>query len=279
MSKRILLPTDFSKNALNAIRYALDLYASQICDFYFLNTHQVGGTILDNSVMAPEPEKRSFETVEQQFEKLMAVLRLYSENPKHTYHTIATYNSLYKAIKNTIVKKDIDVVVMGTKGLTDSKAAIYGTNTIDIMEKTTESPVFAIPENIRFSPPKEIVFPTDYKAVYKRRELNYLIEIANMHNAFIRVLHIKEKSKLSKVQESNKQLLTIILKNTNHSFHTLSDIKVHSGISTFLTSRESDMVAFINKKHRFFGSIFSKPLVKELGYHSRIPVLALNDRS
>ncbi len=30
MDKRILLPTDFSQNALNAVRYALDLYADQI---------------------------------------------------------------------------------------------------------------------------------------------------------------------------------------------------------------------------------------------------------
>ncbi len=41
MDKRILLPTDFSKNALNAIRYALDLYQDQTCDFYFLNVYQV----------------------------------------------------------------------------------------------------------------------------------------------------------------------------------------------------------------------------------------------
>lgn len=283
MDKRVLLPTDFSKNALNAIRYVLDLYANKTCEFYFLNTYQVDGFTLDNLMMVPEPGERSFETAkmksEQQFEKLMEILKLHADNPKHTYHTISTYNSLLEAVKNTITKKDIDLVAMGTRGLTDSRTIVYGTNTINIMEKITEIPVLAIPENIRFSPPKEVVFPTDYKTVYKRKELNYLIEIAKMHNAFIRVLHITEESKLSKTQESNKQLLKIILENTDHSFHNLRGIKVHTGISAFLASRESDMVAFINKKHRFFGSMLSKPLVKELGYHSRIPVLVLNDYS
>ncbi len=283
MDKRILLPTDFSKNALNAIRYALGLYADKTCDFYFLNTYQVDGLTLDNFMMVPEPGEPSFEAAkmksEQQFEKLMEVLKSYSDNPEHTYHTISIYNSLLEAVKNTIAKKDIDLVVMGTKGITNSRTIIYGTNTTNIMEKVTELPVLAIPENIRFSPPKEIVFPTDYKAIYKRKELNYLIEIAKMHDAFIRVLHITEESKLSKTQESNKQLLEIILENTDHSFHNLRDIKVHTGISAFLASRESDMVAFINKKHRFFGSMLSKPLVKELGYHSHIPVLVLNDHT
>jgi len=37
------------------------------------------------------------------------------------------------------------------------------------------------------------------------------------------------------------------------------------------------MVAFMNRKHSFFSSILSKPLVKELGYHSKVPVLVLKD--
>ena len=100
-----------------------------------------------------------------------------------------------------------------------------------------------------------------------------------MHEAFIRVLHVEEEAKLSKTQQSNKELLESILEGTDHSFHTLSDIKVHAGINAFIDSRGSDIIAFVNKKHTLFGSILSKPLVKEMGYHSRIPVLALNDRS
>ena len=63
----------------------------------------------------------------------------------------------------------------------------------------------------------------------------------------------------------------------DHSFHTMSDVKVQKGIDTFIQSRESDMVAFMNKKHMFFGSILSNPLVKELGYYSEIPILVLKD--
>ena len=63
----------------------------------------------------------------------------------------------------------------------------------------------------------------------------------------------------------------------DHSFHTMSDVKVQKGINHFIESRESDMVAFMNKKHIFFGSILSNPLVKELGYYSKVPVLVLKD--
>lgn len=280
MDKRILLPTDFSKNALNAIRYALDLYKDQSCDFYFLNTYQVNGYSID-TFMVPEPGERAFEAAKLKsqngFEKLMQILNLNNNNPKHVYHNISTFNSLLQAIKRTIAKHDIDIVIMGTKGMTGADSIIFGTNTVDAMEKVTECPVMAIPENVRFTAPKEIVFPTDYKTNFKRKELNYLLEIALYHKAAIRVLHIEKAFQLSLDQKSNKELLESILEGTEHSFHTLKDLKVQSGISAFIDSRESDMIAFINRKHNFFGSMLTRPLVKEMGYHSKIPVLTLND--
>ncbi|HDZ15031.1 hypothetical protein LCGC14_1481300 [marine sediment metagenome] len=283
MDKQILLPTDFSKNALNAVRYALDLYADQQCDFHFLNIYQVDDYSLDNDMMVPEPGERAFESAkarsEKQFEKLMEILKLHPKNSKHTYHTISTFSYLFEAVEDVIAKKDIDIIVMGTKGDTGSRTVIFGTNTINLMERITECPVLAIPVDVRFSPPKELVFPTDYKTPLKRKELSYLIEINKMHGTAIRILHIKEEAELKKAQQSNKELLERIFKETDHSFHTLEGLKVQAGIDAFIESRGSDMVAFLNKKHTFFNSIFSRPLVKELGYHSRIPILALNDYS
>lgn len=283
MDKRVLLPTDFSENALNAARFALNLYEDQTCDFYFLNVYQVDGYKLENAMMVPEPGERAFESAkaksEMEFEKLLTVLRMHPQNSKHTYHTIPTFNSLLEAVKDSIAKKDIDIIIMGTKGDSGSRTTIFGTNTINLMEKITECPVMAVPKDFEFAPPKEIVFPTDYKTSFKRRELNYLIEIAKMHGTAIRILHIKDGAILTKIQLSNKELLESIFKDTDHSFHTLEDVKVHAGINAFIESRGSDMIAFLNKKHSFFSSILSNPLVKDLGYHSRIPVLALNDHS
>ncbi len=283
MDKRILLPTDFSENALNAARYALDLYKDQTCDIYFLNVYQVDGYHLDNDMMVPEPGEAAFESAkaksETEFEILIEMLRIHPENPKHTYHTIPTFNSLLKAVEDTIAKQDIDIIIMGTKGDTGSQTVIFGTNTINLMEKVTECPVLAVPKDVRFSPPKEIVFPTDYKTSFKHKELGYLIDIAKMHGTAIRILHIKKEANLNEAQQVNKELLESIFEDTDHSFHTLDDLKVQAGINAFIESRGSDMIAFLNKKHSFFGSILSNPLVMELGYHSRIPVLALNDHS
>ncbi|MGY8916206.1 MAG: universal stress protein, partial [Flavobacteriales bacterium] len=259
MDQRVLLPTDFSKNALNAIRYALDMYKDQHCEFFLMHAFQVDGYSLDN-MMVPEPGNKAFDTAkkvsEDEFQKLLDILELHMTNPKHTYHTISCYNSLIDAINDTIGKRDIDLVIMGTKGSTGGKGVIFGTNTVATMEAVTDCPVLSVPEDFRFSPPVEIVFPTDYKTNFKRRELKHILNISMEHKTPIRILHIMEESKLTKTQEANKELLETILADVEYSFHTLSDTKVHKGIGFFIESRGSDMVAFLNKKHNFFGIMF-----------------------
>lgn len=280
MDKRILIPTDFSKNALNAARYALDLYAKLNCEFYFLNVFRLTN-YTTNALILPEPGSAEYEAAkgasEEAFAKLLDILELHHDNPKHSYHTISSFNFLSEAMKQTIDNKDIDLVVMGTQGATGAKGIIFGSNTVNAMEKIRECPVLAVPDELRFSTPKEIVFPTNYKSSFSRKELNYLIEIAMMHNTSIRVVHFTKKTTLSEDQEKHKQLLDDILQGVDHSFHTLTDKDVAQGITSFVQSRNSDMIAFINKKHFLFNSIFSRPLVKEIGYDATVPILALNE--
>ncbi len=121
------------------------------------------------------------------------------------------------------------------------------------------------------------MFPTSFRTHYKRRELNYLIDIAKKCHATIVVLHICEENVLDENQKENKQLLEDILEGTNYKFHDLSHNDVMSSTNIFIESRSSDMVAFINKKHPFFGNILTNAMVKEISFHLKVPILTMHD--
>jgi nucleotide-binding universal stress UspA family protein len=278
MKKKILLPTDFSKNAYNAINYAIELYKEESCEFFILHSYYLPGYEKSN-LLSPEPTDKKLNEVklraEENMEQLMS--QVHSNENNHSFYFLNEFGSLNEVLKKIIEKEDIKLIIMGTHGETDNENIILGRNAVNVMEKVRNCPVLTIPNNIVFKKPNEIVFPTSYKTHYKESELATLIEISKLTKAPIRILHIQSDKKLNKKQEEKKELLNQILKDTSFTHHILFNLNLQKGVQCFTQSRESEMIAFINKKHHFFESIFSDPMVKVLGNNAHFPVLALHD--
>ena len=281
MKRKILLPTDFSKNSWHAIIYAIELYKKQACDFYILNIFSVTGNIID-SLINMDPGSELYEIAKLDSEnglaKISDMLTFKDyHNPKHHFTTISTFNNVLEAIKRIVEEKDIEMIIMGNKGKTASITDVFGSVAVDVMEKIRNCPVIVVPETAKHNLPNEIVFPTSYKTHLKRRELNYLLDISKLCNAAIRVLHVSNEDELSDKQLKNKNLLAEYFEGINYTFHFLTHTDITEATNCFVESRDSDMIAFINKKHMFFGSILTQPLVKEIGYKSKVPILVLHD--
>ncbi len=280
MSKRILIPTDFSQNAYNAVKYAMELYKTERCDFYILNSYYLSGYSKDN-LIAPEPSEEDRKRVETRshtnMEKLRAQMAHYNSNENHEFKFLTQFGPFYEIMRQTVEKEDIELVIMGTQGQSDNKSVILGSNAVNIMEKIRNCPVLAIPSTVIFKNPNEIVFPTSFRTNYKERELQTLLEISRLTKAPIRILHVQKGKSLGPAQRENKELLETILQNATFTHHTLYDMDLYEAVRAFVQSRESEMIALVNKKHNFFGSIFSNPMVKELGKHTNVPILAMHE--
>ena len=280
MRHRILIPTDFSKNAWHAIKYALELYKHNYCNFYILNVFSASNNILD-SLLNLGPGSELYETAKLESEnglaKVLDMLAFVNhDNKKHRFETISSFNNIVEAIKNIVEEKDIKMIIMGTKGKTDARI-MYGSTAINVMEKVRNCPIIVVPEKSTIKLPKEIVFPTNYKKPIEKQELNHLLGIARNCSASVEILYISEKGELDNKQLTNKKILHESFNGVNNAFHKLSNMDIPTAINCFVESRGSDMVAFINRKHIFFGSILTHPLVKELGYNSKVPILVMHD--
>tara|TARA_R110002051_G_scaffold309037_2_gene381403 strand:+ start:674 stop:1513 length:840 start_codon:yes stop_codon:yes gene_type:complete len=276
MKTKILLATDFSKNAQNAIEYAINLYKQDTCEFYILNTYNVGPSTMELAAISDlEAFKRKSITG---LSTILEGLSNIHSSKNHQFHVVSECGSLIDIMQKLIDIHDIDIVVMGTKGGTDSKTQIYGSKTALVMESIRDCPVLAIPAKAIFKGIKNIVFPTGYKTPYKRREFQYLVDIAKKTGAAICVLHVMAKEKeLDEDQRMHQELLKDFFEGIEYTFHIINDGKVQLALNSYLENHEIDMVAFINKKHNFFSWHLSKPMVKNLAYHSTIPILALHD--
>ncbi|HZJ19258.1 MAG TPA: universal stress protein [Pricia sp.] len=278
--KNILIPTDFSDNAWNAIRYGMAFFKKIKCNFYLVNVSPItaysGGEaamyasqeILEQSILK--------ESKEQLQELLKAIERL-PFNTKHMFHTSAHYGFFTDYVKQEVKEKNIDLIIMGTKGASGIKAVSVGTNTGNVMTKV-QCPVLAVPEDAEYSRPKEIGFPTDYQTSCEIKVLTHLKEVILSHKSALRFLYVAIKGKeLNKLQLKNRGFLKDYFSDTEHSFHTLTGKKLDDAIQCFVESRDLDMLVMVAKNLNFLERILFRPAVEKISYHTKVPFLILHE--
>jgi len=276
--KNILLPTDFSKNSLNAMYYAIALFKDIPCKFYLLNVFKIpyltNEELMENDIkQLALIEKGLFDSSQKSLED---VLNKLEKGNNHEFELLSDYNFFINSVKDYVEEKKIELIVMGTKGATGAKEIFIGSNTGDVIMKI-DCNVLAVPENAEFQTPKEITFPTNFRLPYKKKDLTQLVEIAEMYHSNIRVLLFEHKGYLDEEQKSNKKRLKKHFENVEETYHTLTNTDFEVALNCFTQSRGNiDMIAIIAKHYNFFQRLFFKPKVKELSFHLNIPLLVLH---
>ncbi len=276
--KNILLPTDFSDNSKNAIRYAIQLLENDQCTFYLFNAYTPVVYDLTYVLLSPaqfgirDPIRAASQ--EGLDELTTEILEEFGANPNHKFETIARFETLIAGIKELIVERNIDLVVMGTKGATGAKKILFGSNTVQVF-KEIKVPVLAIPSNFDYVTPKEILFPTDLEVDYKSVQLHVLKEIAKWHTSKINVMHVNTGYGLSEAQEGNKMLLPTLFKEIAYEFHDMEDMEIPAAINKFQEEHPVDMLAMINNKQSFFENLFFKDTINQIGFYLNIPFLVI----
>lgn len=274
--KKILLPTDFSENAYNAAKYAVQLFKKEECLFYLLNTYTP--VLYDNEYLVYSGTQPTLSEIYQNksMQGLERVLRRIKRNykyEKHHFEKISSFNLLNDEIKEQVIEKEIDLVVMGTKGATGAEEILFGTHTVHAIKKA-RCPLLAIPALYEFKPPKNILFPTDYEVEIPLL-LKILKEIAEDNSSSIHILHVYFGVNLSSSQTSIKKALARAFKDIGHHFYSVTDKGVPRAIYDFQEENEIDMLAMINNKHSFFENLLFTPVVNEIGFNVKIPFLVI----
>ncbi|MUU79689.1 universal stress protein [Winogradskyella endarachnes] len=276
--KNILLPTDFSDNSWNAIKYAIQLFKDEICTFHLLNTYTpiiynveyvlgypaqfgLGDAIRDT---AQENLKDLTTKISQTFEK----------NPKHKFITVARFNTLISGVKEYTSEHQTDLIIMGTKGATGAEEILFGSNTVHVF-KEIKCPVLAIPSGFKFEKPLEILFPTDLEVDYNAFKIEILKQIAMDNHSRINALHVSTGNDLTFKQINSQLKLESLFKGSSYLFHIYDSMNVTDAINKFQIKAKINLIAMINNKHSFFENLFHRSPLNQIGFHLKVPFLVL----
>ncbi|MFD2098959.1 universal stress protein [Flagellimonas iocasae] len=277
--KKILLPTDFSKNAWNAIDYALHFFSNEKCTFYLLNAYTPSFYRVDYMFGGPAQSAIPDNGINLSIEGLeYALKRIKKEykNPNHQFKMISAFNTLTDEVHEVCKDKNIDMVVMGTQGASGAKEFFLGSNTVHVLRKAP-IPVLAVPTEYRFKEVNKILLPTDYWSKYKPNEIGPLIDLVKQFNATLHVVHVGEDHDLTPPQLKNKEHLVHLLADVPTEFQDITDAYMPNEVHTYMEKNAIGLIAMMNRKHSFLERLILKQNVDAVGYHSAVPFLVLPD--
>ena len=277
----VLLPTDFSENAWNAIRYAIDFFEFKDCNFYILHINRIEGMVAGVDSYMPTAEVIEELYTKPTKKKLRQLLKdineNYKPNNKHRFYTLADNYFFIESIRKHVQEKKIDLIVMGTKGASGLKEYIIGSNTGDVITKV-KCTTLVVPEYAKYKALKEMAFPSDFNLSYDINILKPLTDILSDTKSNLRIIHIQNKVvTLNSEQHNNKELLHDYFEEFRPSFHFLTNKKVEDAIQCFVESRDIDMIVMVAKNLNYFQNILFHTKVEKITYHTDIPFLVIHE--
>ena len=277
--RNILVPTDFSDNAFNALKYACQVFKYEKCEIFIMHAYAdevyQQDKLTKRSQLDLVKEKVS-QNSELELKKVLEEIKHHYPNPHHNYRMVSAFGSLIDEVDDLVNQENMDIVVMATRGETNDRSLTFGSNTLQVL-KYISCPVLAIPEGYEYHAPKEVLFPTNYLVPYKRRELKLICDMSGSFRSTIHMLYIDPIKKLSLRQEDNQQFLRDGLPKAKLRFETTQEKDKMIAITKYIVHKDIDMLVLVNSRHSFLEDMLSQSTIDKIGLHIKIPFLVMQN--
>ena len=277
--KSILLPTDFSKNSVNAINYAMALFKDVSCDFYLLNVQKASSFISDD-MMVMASSATIYQTIidvsKKSIANLIKKLETKYKNDKHTFHSVVDYDNFIDSINQLTLNKQIDLIVMGTKGATGLEKVVFGSNTVHVMQRCV-APVLAIPDGCLFTNLNRVAFTTNYLTLHNIEELRPLKELVTLYDSKLNILHFDDAKGVSDQRKENKKFLKTYFSDVTYENIDSFSTDLYKTLEEYVHANDIKLIAMMRKKHTFLERLFNRHPEETLAFNIDIPFLVMEN--
>ena len=273
--KTLIVPTDFSPVANNALNYAAEMARALDASILILNIYQVPVTFTEVPVIAlsleelKEISQAKLDAAKKDLEQRTGgTLKIYTEN--RLGDVVDEIEAVAKSIQPL-------AIVMGTKGHSAVERLFLGSNTLTAIRHLT-SPVLVIPPDAQYKPIKRIGFACDMNKVVESTPVKPIHQFCNDLHAQLFVLNVDHKNRhFTPATPEESLLLHTMLEDLNPSYHFLENSDVETGIEDFAQKNNVDLVITIPKRHTLLEGLFQKSHTQDFIFHAHLPILCIHE--
>ena len=269
--KKILVPTDFSDQAENALKVAAQLARTHKAEIFLLHILEMPLHKVDPmSSQSDLPEALFFmKLAHSKFEKLM--IKDYLKDI--VVHEMVDFHEIFKGVFHKCKKHKIDLVVMGSNGVNGLREMLIGSNTEKVV-RTSETPVLVIKKEHKTFKVNNFVFASDFheesKGAYKRA-----VKFAKLLNAKLHLLMVNTPNRFITTDHANErmQYFTNSFDFSKNSINIYNDLTIEKGVMNFSQSIKADLIGMSTHGRQGISHFFNGSISEDLVNHAKRPVI------
>jgi nucleotide-binding universal stress UspA family protein len=110
--ENILVPTDFSKSAYHALKYAKGPFQNRTCNFFVVHVHTNTKRNKDSNILW---ENRK-EKIKKRLQRTLRKIKMDEQDTEHTYTVISRKGEFITVVHALLEELHIDLIIMGNRG-------------------------------------------------------------------------------------------------------------------------------------------------------------------
>jgi len=271
--KKILVPTDFSEEAENALKVAAQIARKFESEIFLLHMLELPLDLIDPSQPRGSgdlPEAIFFmKLAHQRFNKVMKSDFL--EGIK--VHETVEFHEAFDGIMEISKKYDCDVIIMGSTGAEGLKDIFIGSNTEKVV-RHSKIPVLVIKNEIPLFEVKKFVYATDLD-LETIPTFKDAIEFAHKLETTIQLVMVNTAAKFKTTDEIDEKLLkyTENIDEADFNFKVYNDVNVETGILNYASKIDADLIGISTHGRQGLAHFINGSLSEDLVNHAKRPIV------
>lgn len=269
---KILVPVDFSKKSECAVKIAAQIGKKINSEIHLLHLVELPSGIIDMGAGSNFSIPASMMYLRKVKEKIINLKKIFFDTDQIIKHAIKFENP-FEGIKNYAIKNNANLIVMGSKGVSDFEEMIIGSNTEKVV-RTSNIPVIVVKTDANKFKFKNLIFASNYDEENKAAFKDFLA-FAKKFNSKIHLLKINTISNFESSFVTNEKIKNFIkdFDLQRKTINIYNDISVVKGIINFAKEIDADLIALTTHGRSGLSSLFNGSIAKSVSKNVLRPVI------
>ncbi len=270
--KKILVPCDFSRPAINAFRFALDLALQSKGSLQLLHVIELPA-IADPIIMPVVAFEKDFmeDLKNKTLEEFNKIITKYNTEGVKVVSNVE-FGSPSRMVADFAAKNSVDVIVMGSHGASGVKEYFIGSNAEKIVRRSPV-PVLVMKEYYKGAI-KNIVFPNTLETEKQEDLIMKVKELQNFFKATVHILYVNTPTNFTADNVTNERLKQFAKRFMfkNYTLNIFNYPFEESGIIQFTKSIKGDLIAMATHSRKGISHFLNGSLAEDVVNHTDCPI-------